>query len=207
MSTNLYRTEHPISRRQREILHGHRSSLIWLTGLSGSGKTTIANALSERFHQYGYCCYILDGDNIRHRLCRDLGFSEEDRSENIRRISEVAWLFVDSGCIVITAFISPLRKDREVARSLFDKGDFIEVYCNADLSVCEKRDTKGLYKRARKGEVPYFTGISSPYEPPIAPEIVADTANLSILACVDQITNYLKTHGALSLSHLPQGQS
>lgn len=166
--------------------------MIWLTGLSGSGKSTIANALEIRLHRKGMRTYILDGDNIREGLNRDLGFSDEDREENIRRIAEVAKLMMDAGLIVITAFISPFVKDRRMARELVGKSDFFEVYVSATLDVCEKRDPKGLYKKARKGEIPCMTGIGSPYEPTEQPDFIADTLNAPLDAIVNTLMIAIK---------------
>ena len=181
-----------ISKKDREKRNGHRGVVIWLTGLSGSGKSTIAVELQARLFEKGCQVYILDGDNIRHGLNRDLGFSPEDREENIRRIGEVAKLFADAGTIVLTSFISPYRRDRDRARALLKPGDFIEVYVNAPLSVCEERDPKNLYKKARRGEIPEFTGISAPYEPPLKPELEIRTDQLSVEESVEQILRYLK---------------
>lgn len=190
--------EPTVTRTQRETLNEHRSCILWFTGLSGSGKSTLAHALEERLYQLGQRTYVLDGDNIRKGLCGDLGFSEEDRTENIRRIGEVAKLMIDAGLIVMTAFISPFRRDREVARGLVDEGDFIEIFCDAPLRVCEERDVKGLYRKARAGEIPEFTGISSPYEKPPAPELTVDTGNAGIDECIQAIMGYLHEHGYLA---------
>src|SRR6185437_6537832 len=160
---------------------------LWFTGLSGSGKSTIANLLEKRLHAEGKHTYILDGDNVRHGLNRDLGFTEEDRVENIRRVGEVARLLVDAGLIVIVAFISPFRTERELARSLFDSGEFVEVYVDTPLVECERRDVKGLYAKARRGELKNFTGIDSDYEAPSAPEIHLHTVNTRPETCVDEI--------------------
>ena len=175
--------------------------MLWLTGLSGSGKSTIANALSQSLFRRGVQEYVLDGDNIRHGLNKDLGFSAADRTENIRRIGEVAKLFVDSGTIVITAFISPFRADRERVRTLFEEGEFIEVYVKCPLEECERRDPKGLYKKARAGEIKNFTGIDSPYEPPEQPEIVLDTGRHSVGECVEQIIRFLQERNILREEH------
>lgn len=160
---------------------------IWLTGLSGSGKSTIANLLEQRLMAAGKHTYLLDGDNVRHGLNKDLGFSDEDRSENIRRVSEVAKLMVDAGLITIVSFISPFRSERSYARSLFRAGQFQEVYIDTPLALCEERDPKGLYAKARRGLIPSFTGIDSPYEPPLTPELRIATANQDPLSCVEQI--------------------
>jgi adenylylsulfate kinase len=197
MDDNVVWHQATVTRQRRERMNLHRSKLLWFTGLSGSGKSTLAHALEERLHQRGCRTYVFDGDNVRHGLCRDLSFSIEDRTENIRRISEMAKLFVDAGVISLTAFISPIREDRERARELFPHGDFIEVYIKASLETCESRDVKGLYKKARAGEIPNFTGISSPYEPPLNPEICVDTESLSVDECVDQMIQGLETLGVI----------
>jgi len=186
-----------ITRADREALNRHRSCILWFTGLSGSGKSTLAHALEEKLHERGKRTYVLDGDNIRKGLCGDLGFSDEDRTENIRRIGEVAKLMIDAGLIVMTAFISPFRRDRQIARDLVEEGDFIEVFCDAPLDVCEDRDVKGLYRKARSGEIPEFTGISSPYEEPLAPELKLATGKLGIAACVDAAMDYLENNAYL----------
>ena len=160
---------------------------IWLTGLSGSGKSTLANALEVALTEQGKHTYLLDGDNVRHGLNKNLGMSDEDRTENIRRVSEVAKLMVDAGLVVVTAFISPFRADRDAARALFDDGEFVEVFVDAPLEKCEERDPKGLYKKARAGEIKEFTGIDSPYEAPAKPEVVINTADNDIEACVRQL--------------------
>lgn len=165
-----------ISKKDRNKLLGNRSFVIWFTGLSGSGKSTLANETEKILNKKGYLTYILDGDNIRGGLNRNLTFSEEDRKENIRRIGEVAKLMVDAGIIVITAFISPFREDRDAVRKLLDEGEFIEVYLNTPVEKCEERDVKGLYKKAREGEIKDFTGINSPYETPLNPEVIINTA-------------------------------
>ena len=169
----------------------NKGETVGIVGESGSGKSTLANAVNVALHKNGYSTYVLDGDNIRHGLCKDLGFSDVDREENIRRIGEVSKLFLDAGIIVLTAFVSPFRVDRDNARSLVGENDFIEIYCSADLGVCETRDTKGLYAKARNGDIKDFTGISSPYEDPQSPELKIDTGNLEIDQCVDIVTNLL----------------
>lgn len=181
-----------VTRKDREKLKGHRSFILWFTGLSGSGKSTLAHRVEEELFEMGIHTYVLDGDNIRSGLNRDLGFSEEDRKENIRRIGEVAKLFVDAGIVVLTAFISPYRRDRNFVRSLVNEGDFIEIYVKCPLEVCEKRDPKGLYKKAKLGIIKNFTGIDAPYEEPINPEIVVETDRQSIEECVNKIVDYLK---------------
>ncbi|MBT2970204.1 MAG: adenylyl-sulfate kinase [gamma proteobacterium symbiont of Ctena orbiculata] len=197
MNQNIYWHEATVTRERREKMNRHRGKLLWFTGLSGSGKSTLAHALEEELHQRGCRTYVFDGDNVRHGLCRDLGFSTEDRSENIRRIGEMSKLFVDAGVIALTAFISPIREDRERARGLFPHGDFIEVYVNCPLEVCETRDVKGLYKKARAGEIPNFTGISAPYEPPNKPEITIETQDRTVEECVDELIGTLEQRGVI----------
>ncbi|NOR80415.1 MAG: adenylyl-sulfate kinase, partial [Methyloprofundus sp.] len=164
-----------VSRKRREEKNQHKSVVLWFTGLSGSGKSTLAHAVEEQLYQLGLNTFVLDGDNVRHGLNKDLGFNDQDRKENIRRISEAAKLMLEAGIITLTAFISPFKEEREMARSLMPHGDFIEIHCHCPLEVCEKRDVKGLYKRARNGEIKDFTGISSPYEAPVKPELKIDT--------------------------------
>ena len=164
-----------ITREDRQVLNDHKSVILWFTGLSGAGKSTLANEIEALLHEKGKRTYVLDGDNVRQGLCGDLGFSDQDRVENIRRIGEVAKILVDAGTITLTAFISPFKADRQRARDLVPEGDFVEVYCRCELGVCEERDVKGLYKKARAGEIPEFTGISSPYEEPENAELVVDT--------------------------------
>ena len=191
--------EPTIFRANREKLNGHRSKILWFTGLSGAGKSTLANALEDKLHKQNIRTFLLDGDNVRKGLCKDLGFSDADRTENIRRIGEISKLILEAGTMSLTAFISPFRKDRQSVRDLVEQGDFIEIYCDAPLSVCEARDPKGLYKKARSGEIPDFTGISSPYEPPEKPEIIVDTNHKTIEDCVDQIWNYLEEQKVLTI--------
>ena len=181
-----------VTRARREEQNGHKAAILWFTGLSGAGKSTLAHAVEERLHQMGCRTFVLDGDNVRHGLCGDLGFSDEDRQENIRRIAEVAKLMLESGTITLTAFISPFKSERNLARKLVPHGDFIEIYCRCDLATCEQRDVKGLYKKARQGEIKYFTGISSPYEVPEKPELSIETGNHSLDECVDQVMVLLK---------------
>ncbi len=188
---NIVWHEASVDRKHIAKKKGHQSSILWFTGLSGSGKSTLANAVNASLFARGLSTYVLDGDNIRHGLCKDLGFSDLDREENIRRIGEVAKLFLDAGVIVLTAFVSPFRSDRNKARELVGEGDFIEIYCSADLKTCEERDTKGLYAKARKGEIKDFTGISSPYEEPQFPELEIDTANMDLEKCVDRVIEKL----------------
>ncbi|WP_369162968.1 adenylyl-sulfate kinase [Candidatus Thiodiazotropha sp. LNASS1] len=193
MDDNIYWHHATVTRERREKMNLHRAKLLWFTGLSGSGKSTLAHALEERLHQRGCRTYVFDGDNVRHGLCRDLGFNIEDRTENIRRIGEMSKLFVDAGTIALTAFISPIRKDRDNVRRLFQENDFIEVYVKASIETCESRDVKGLYKKARAGEIPDFTGISSPYEIPENPEIVIDTEDRDIDECIDSLLESLES--------------
>jgi len=184
--------EPTIKRHHREALNEHKGKILWFTGLSGAGKSTLAHALEEQLHDYGARTYVLDGDNVRRRLCKDLGFSETDRVENIRRVGEISRLMMDAGLIVMTAFISPFRKDRRIVRELVNEGDFIEIFCDTPLSVCESRDIKGLYKKARTGEIPEFTGISSPYETPNNPELIVESGDSTVEECVGEIISFLK---------------
>lgn len=186
-----------VTRERREKQHTHKSAILWFTGLSGAGKSTLAHAVEEQLHQLGCSTYVLDGDNVRHGLCGDLGFSEEDRKENIRRIGQVAKLFIESGVIVLTAFISPFRSDRQLVRNMVQHGDFIEIYCNSPIEVCEQRDVKGLYQKARSGEVKEFTGISSPYEKPAKPELEVQTGTEPLEKCVTEIIKLLVERNAI----------
>jgi len=186
-----------VSRQDRQLRNGHGSCVLWFTGLSGSGKSTLAFAVERELFARGKQAYALDGDNIRHGLNRDLGFSEADRRENIRRIGEVAKLFADAGVIVAAAFISPSAEDRAMVRRLFAPGDFIEVHVACPLDECERRDPKGLYRRARAGELPGFTGIAAPYEAPEAPELTLRTDRLSVGESVSAVLGYLMQHGFL----------
>ena len=181
-----------VTRERRQQLNGHRSFVLWFTGLSGSGKSTLAHAVEERLHQMNCRTFVFDGDNVRHGLCSDLGFGEEDRRENIRRIGEMTKLFVEAGVIAMTAFISPFRAERQMVRSLFEPGEFIEVYCDCSLETCEERDVKGLYAKARAGLITNYTGISSPYEEPEAAEIRIRTDSQSLEDSVDRVLNYLQ---------------
>ena len=187
-----------VSRADRERVLGQRGTTVWFTGLSGSGKSTVAVAAEAELVKRGRLAYVLDGDNVRHGLNKNLGFSPEDRTENIRRIGEVAKLFTDSGVIVFTSFISPYRADRDQARELFDAGDFLEVYIEADVETCEGRDPKGLYKKARAGEIPEFTGISAPYEEPEKPELVVSTGNQTVEESVAEVVRFLEEKGYLA---------
>ncbi|MED3624115.1 adenylyl-sulfate kinase [Neobacillus thermocopriae] len=191
-SKNITWHETTITKADRRIQNGHGSCVLWFTGLSGSGKSTIANAVSYELYRLGINEYVLDGDNIRHGLNKDLGFSEQDRAENIRRIGEVAKLFVDSGKVVTTAFISPFRSDRDQVRAIFEEGEFIEVYIDCPLEECERRDPKQLYAKARRGEIKDFTGIDSPYEAPENPEIVIHSDKVTVEEAVEQVLHYLR---------------
>lgn len=185
-----------VTRARRERQNGHPGAVLWFTGLSGSGKSTLAHAVEERLHGRGCRTFVCDGDNIRHGLCGDLGFSDADRAENIRRIGHLAKLFVESGAIVMTAFISPFRDDRRRARMLVDHAaDFIEIFCDCPLEVCEKRDIKGLYKRARNNQIADFTGISSPYETPQNPDLVLQTGRRGVADCADEVLALLESRG------------
>ena len=194
-SKNVVWHKNAISRSDRNKLHGHRSLILWFTGLSGAGKSTLANALEARLHKESCATIVLDGDNVRHGLCGDLNFSAEDRVENIRRIGEMSKLFIDAGVIAITAFISPFRSDRRRVRELVEKDEFIEIYVSCSLETCEERDVKGMYKKARRGEITDFTGISSPYEEPELAEITVDTDTHTIDQCVDHIISKLESFG------------
>ena len=196
-ATNIVWHQGAVNREDREKLNGHKGATVWLTGLSGSGKSTIAVDLEKRLAERGVRTYILDGDNIRHGLNKNLGFSPEDRTENIRRIGEVAKLFTDAGVVAITAFISPYRADRDQVRGLMKAGDFIEVLVDCPVEVCEQRDVKGLYKKARAGEIKEFTGISAPYEAPNAPELLIDTNGEPVEKSVERLVAYLEAKGYL----------
>ena len=197
-STNIVWHHATITREHRHELNGHKSAVLWFTGLSGSGKSTLAHAVEERLHGMKCRTFVLDGDNIRHGLCSDLGFSAEDRTENIRRIGEVAKLLTEAGVIVATAFISPFRADRNVVRNLLPHGDFLEIFCDCPLDVCEERDVKGLYKKARAGEIPEFTGISSPYESPENPELIVNTGTQALEECAENVIELLKGRGIIN---------
>jgi adenylylsulfate kinase len=176
-----------VTRARREQLNGHRSFLLWFTGLSGAGKSTIAHACEEALHQAGCRTFVFDGDNVRHGLCADLGFSERDRSENLRRIGEMGKLFLEAGVVSLTAFISPLKADRQRIRSMYRPGDFYEIFIDCPLEECERRDVKGMYKRARAGEIKEFTGISAPYEAPENPDLILRTDRHSVEECVEEV--------------------
>jgi adenylylsulfate kinase len=189
--------EATVNRLDRERLNGHRSCILWFTGLSGSGKSTMSHAVEHELYKQGVRTFVLDGDNVRRGLCKDLGFSDSDRTENIRRIGEVSRLMMQAGVITLSAFISPFVKDRQLVRELVGPDEFIEIYCDAPLDICETRDVKGLYKRARLGLIPEFTGISSPYEKPVDPEITLHTGTLTVDDCAQSVIEYLNHHGYL----------
>jgi adenylylsulfate kinase len=186
-----------VTRQRREQLNGHKAAVVWFTGLSGAGKSTLAHAVEEELHRAGCRTFVFDGDNVRHGLCSDLTFSIEDRHENIRRVGEMAKLFVEAGVIALTAFISPLRPDRQRVREMMPHGDFIEIYVKCPLEVCESRDVKGMYKKARAGVIKEFTGISSPYEEPANPDLVVDTAGQELSDSVSAVLALLRTRGLL----------
>jgi len=198
LNSNITWHDHSITKTDRAKIKDQKPSILWFTGLSGSGKSTIANALEGRLYELGRDTYLLDGDNIRMGLNSDLGFSDSDRVENIRRIGEVCRLFVDAGLMVLSAFISPFREDRAMVRSLVDSEEFIEIYIDTPLDICESRDPKGLYQKARSGDIAHFTGISSPYEVPQRAEITIDT-HMSIDEAVAYIIDYLKDGGYITL--------
>ena len=181
-----------VTRERREKMNDHKSFVLWFTGLSGSGKSTVAHAVEEQLHQMGCRTFVFDGDNVRHGLCSDLGFGEEDRKENIRRIGEMTHLFVQAGGIAMTAFISPFRSERNRVRDLFEPGEFVEVYCDCSLETCEARDVKGLYAKARAGLIPNYTGISSPYEEPESAEITVNTDKETLDESIDKVLDYLR---------------
>lgn len=193
-SNNITWHDSEVTKEERQKRNGHKSAVIWFTGLSGSGKSTVSVALEKALFNEGKQTYRLDGDNVRHGLNKNLGFSPEDRTENIRRIGEVAKLMVDAGSITVTVFISPYKQDRDNVRAILEDGEFIEVYTKCSVEECENRDPKGLYKKARSGEIPEFTGISAPYEAPDHPEIILDTEHESIDQSVDRVIQYLKQH-------------
>ena len=187
-----------VTRKRREKLNSHKSIVIWFTGLSGSGKSTLAHSVEEELHNLDCRTFVLDGDNVRHGLSSNLSFSDDDRKENIRRIGEAAKLMMEAGIISMTAFISPFKKDRNLVRQLLPQGDFIEIYCNASLETCESRDVKGLYKRARAGEIKNYTGIDSPYEAPDNPELIIDTDSESLEESTTKVIGLLKSKGIIN---------
>jgi adenylylsulfate kinase len=197
ISPNAIRHNAAVTRPRRETLNGHKSVNLWFTGLSGSGKSTLAHAVEERLHLQGKRTYVFDGDNVRHGLCGDLGFSPDERRENLRRIAEMTNLFLDAGVIALTAFISPMAADRARIREIIGHDDFIEVYCNCSLEICEQRDVKGLYKKARAGLIKNYTGISSPYEPPVNPDLDLDTGTEPLKNCVGSVIALLQDRGVI----------
>jgi len=190
-----------VTRARREAQNGHKSFILWFTGLSGAGKSTLAHAVEEELYRMGCKTFVFDGDNVRHGLNRDLGFSQEDRKENIRRIGEMCKLFIEAGVIALTAFISPYKKNRNTVRQMVNDSDFIEIYCDCNLDICEKRDVKGSYAKARKGEIPDFTGISAPYEVPENPEIIVKTGRDTLEQCMNKVINYLFDNKLLTNVH------
>jgi len=198
-ATNITWHEHHVSKAERWALNKHKAAVLWFTGLSASGKSTVANTVDHLLHARGVHSFVLDGDNVRHGLNKNLGFSPEDRTENIRRIGEVAKLFVDAGMLTLTAFISPYQADRDAARALLPEGEFIEIFVEASLETCEQRDPKGLYKKARAGEIKGFTGIDAPYEEPENPELTLDADSNSIDDLAAEVISYLESNGYLSL--------
>jgi adenylylsulfate kinase len=197
VSSNVIRHRATVTRARREAQNGHRAAIIWFTGFSGSGKSTLAHAVEEYLYQRGCRTIVLDGDNVRHGLCGDLHFSAPDRQENIRRIGEMTKLFVEAGVIVLSAFISPFRADRERVRGMVAPGDFIEIFCDTPIAVCEARDTKGLYEKAKAGLVAEFTGISSPYEVPVSHELTLQTGTASLEVCVHEVVGVLMQRGII----------
>jgi adenylylsulfate kinase len=194
-STNVVWHHATVTRSRREQQNGHHGGIIWFTGLSGAGKSTLAHAAEEKLYQMGCRTFVLDGDNVRHGLCSDLGFTDKDREENIRRIGEVAKLFMEAGVIVLAAFISPYRADRERVRGMVEHGDFLEIFCDSPIEICETRDVKGLYKKARTGQIANFTGISSPYEAPDNPELTVNTGKAQLDECVQQVLQEMVNRG------------
>jgi adenylylsulfate kinase len=197
-SPNIRWHESLVTREQRERRNRHKSVILWFTGLSGAGKSTLAHAVEQALFQHGCSTFVFDGDNVRHGLCADLGFSPEDRAENIRRIGEMSKLFLEAGVIALTAFISPFRTDRDRVRRLVAPEDFIEIYCRCPVQICEQRDVKGLYAKARAGLIPDFTGISSPYEAPENPELVVDTGTQPLADSVEQVLALLRKRGIIT---------
>lgn len=192
-----------VTRQMREALNGHRSFVLWFTGLPSSGKSTIAHAVEKKLHDMGIKTYTLDGDNVRHGLCSDLDFSPKDREENLRRIGEMIKLFLDAGVVVLAAFVSPFRKDRERVRNMLSKRDFVEIYCKCPVDVCEMRDPKGMYKKAKKGEIKDYTGVSAPYEEPESPDLILDTNNVGINENLKNVLQFIERQGYYSKWNLP----
>ena len=202
ISSNVVWQQSEVSRSDRENMNRHCGTVLWFTGLSGSGKSTLAHAVEKRLYQMNVRTYVLDGDNVRHGLCGDLGFSDIARRENIRRIGEASKLFVDAGMVVLTAFISPFREDRAAVRKLHQQDDFFEIYCAASIDACVARDVKGLYKRARQGEIKDFTGVSSPYEAPENAELTIDTGKYTLEECIEKVIGALKTRNTLQVKSI-----
>jgi adenylylsulfate kinase len=203
MSDNVIWHSHPVNQKMRAEQKSQTPLVIWFTGLSASGKSTIAGALEQILTQQGYHTYLLDGDNVRHSLCKDLGFSNDDRKENIRRVGEVARIGVDAGLIILAAFISPFRSDRRIVRDILPNGQFVEVFVDTPLNICKQRDPKGLYEKAERGEIKLFTGIDSPYEAPQAPEVHIDAGALSVSQSVNQLLEYLHRVDVLKAGYAP----
>ena len=207
MSSNVVWHSHPVDQQTRAAQKAQEPLVIWFTGLSASGKSTIAGALEHILTNQGYHTYLLDGDNVRHGLCKDLGFSDDDRQENIRRVGEVARLAADAGLIVLTAFISPFRSDRRIARDILPENQFVEVFIDTPIGICKQRDPKGLYEKAERGEIKQFTGIDSPYEAPEAPEVYIEGGNQSVAESVNQLLEYLDRSGVLKAGYAPISDS
>jgi adenylylsulfate kinase len=199
MNATLYWHRPTVARDERERLNGHRACAVWFTGLSGAGKSTLAHAVERRLYETGCRTFTFDGDNVRHGLCSDLGFSAGDRHENARRVGEMLRLFIEAGVITLAAFVSPYRADRARLADRIGRENFFEVYCCCSLEICEARDTKGIYRRARSGEIPEFTGISAPYEPPLTPDLTLDTGSEPLDACVERVFALLRGRGVLDL--------
>lgn len=199
-STNITWHDAKVAKKDRQQINGHKSAVLWFTGLSGAGKSTLSVEVEKVLHRRGIHTYVLDGDNVRHGLNNNLGFSPEDRKENIRRIGEVAKLFVDAGTVVLTAFISPYQEDRDGVRELLEDEEFVEVYVKCSVEECERRDPKGLYEKARSGEIKNFTGVSAPYEAPAAPELTVETDQQSLEASVQQVVQFLEDEGYVAKS-------
>jgi len=199
VKNNLFLQHSLINKADRNSQAGHKSVILWFTGLSGAGKSTLAHAVEKSLFDMGCRTFVIDGDNVRHGLCGDLGFSAADRHENIRRVGELGKLLIEAGILTLTAFISPFQVDRDRVRALVNKDEFIEIYCNADLEVCEQRDVKGLYAKARSGEITDFTGISSPYEAPLYPDLVINSAIETLGHSVERVIDYLSVKGVVTL--------
>ena len=202
MNLKVFFEKSLVNQHDRERLSGHKSVVLWFTGLSGAGKSTLSYSVEKALFDLGCRTFVIDGDNVRHGLCKELGFSDADRRENIRRVGELSKLFVEAGVITLTALISPFRDDREIVRQMYKRGNFIEVYCSADIETCESRDVKGLYAKARRGEILNFTGISSPYEPPLSPELTINTGESNLEESVQLILDFLVANKILNLHRL-----